>query len=247
MLTELRLPSIRRSYRKLAREVSQAGDDHTAFLHALLEEELDDRRSRRVERRIKEARFRQIKQLQDLDPKALPVGVPLTLLQELATGAYLADAANVIAIGNSGTGKTHVSAALGLEACRQGKRVRFYTATELVCELEEAREQHSLHRYLRRFAALDLVVIDELGYMPITAAAAELLFQALSERHETGSVIVNSNLPFGEWGQIFQAERLTVALLDRLTHRCHILEMNGESYRLNSARKRAKKPAVVEP
>ena len=127
------------------------------------------------------------------------------------------------------------------------KRVRFYTATDLVCEMEEAREQHGLHRFLRRFATLDLVVVDELGYMPITAAGAELLFQALSARHERGSVILNSNLAFGEWNQVFQSERLTVALLDRLTHRCEILEMNGESYRLSSARKGRKKRSNAQP
>lgn len=247
MLSELRLPSIRRSFRKLAKEVAQAGGDYGAFLHALLEEEVCDRRARRVERRMKEARFPQVKQLQELDAKALPAGVSLQLLQELATGAYLDDATNIVAVGNSGTGKTHVSIALGVEACRQGRRVRFLTATDLVCELEEAREQHSLHRYLRRFAALDLVIIDELGYMPITQAAAELLFQALSARHERGSVIVNSNMAFGEWSQVFQSERLTVALLDRLTHRCHILEMNGESYRLSSARQRKKKAMSSTP
>jgi DNA replication protein DnaC len=247
MLTELRMPSIRSSFRKLAKEISRAGGDYSTFLHALLEEEVCDRRARRIERRMKEARFPQVKQLQELDAKALPAGVSLQALQDLATGAYLEDATNIVAVGNSGTGKTHVSIALGVEACRQCRRVRFFTATDLVCELEEAHEQHGLHRYLRRFAALDLVVIDELGYMPVTQAGAQLLFQALSARHERGSVVVNSNLAFGEWSQIFQSERLTVALLDRLTHRCHILEMNGDSYRLSSARRRKTKAVTAAP
>lgn len=241
MLTELRLPSIRRSYRKIAKDVVQAGGDVTAFLHALLEEETRERRARRVQRRIHDARFRQVKLLAELDGAALPKGVTIERLHALATGDYVGDAVNVIAIGGSGTGKTHVSIGLGVEACNQGRRVRFYTATELVSELEEAQQAHQLHRYLRRFASWDVVIIDELGYLPMSESSADLIFQACSERHERGSIIVNSNLAFAEWGQAFHNERIAVALLDRLTHRAEILEMNGESYRLRSARGRVAK------
>jgi DNA replication protein DnaC len=238
MLGELHLPSMRRDYMKVAREVSAAGGDFLAYLHTLLEEEVTDRRSRRVQRRIKEARFPQIKRLSDLDPADLPDGITMDLLNELARGEYLERAANIIAVGSSGTGKSHVCDALGIAACEQSRRVRRFKAIELTSELEEASEKHQLHRYLRRFASFDLVVIDELGYMPISQHAADLLFQALSERHERKSVIVNTNLPFGEWGQVFQTERLAVALLDRITHNAHVLEMVGESYRLKSARRR---------
>jgi DNA replication protein DnaC len=237
-LGELRLPSMRREYTKVASEVAKSGGDFLTYLHTLLEEEVSDRRMRRVQRRIKEARFPQQRRLSDLDATELPKGITLDLLNELARGDYLAEGSNIIAVGPSGTGKTHVCDALGLAACEQSKRVRRYTATELVSELEEAQEEHQLHRYLRRFGRHDLVVVDELGYMPISEHGGDLFFQALSERHERGSVIVNTNLPFGEWGQIFRTERLAVALLDRLTHRAQILEMNGESYRLKSARKR---------
>jgi len=237
-LGELRLPSIRRDYRKVAKEVATAGGDFAAYLHTLLEEEVRDRRARRIERRIKEARFPQIKRLGDLDPDELPKGITLDLLNELARGDYIDSATNIIAVGSSGTGKSHVCDALGVAACEQSRRVRRYKAIELTSELEQAQEQHQLHRYLRRFAALDVVIIDELGYMPISQHAADLLFQALSERHERRSVILNTNLPFGEWGQVFQTERLAVALLDRITHNAHVLEMNGESYRLKSARRR---------
>ena len=240
-LGELHLPSMRRDYRKVAKEVSSAGGDFLAYLHTLLEEEVRDRRSRRVQRRLKEARFPQVKRLRDLDPKELPEGITLDLLNELARGEYLDSATNIIAVGSSGTGKTHVCDALGVAACEQSRRVRRYKAIELTSELEEAQEQHQLHRYLRRFGSYDLVVIDELGYMPISQHAADLLFQALSERHERGSVIVNTNLPFGEWGQVFQTERLAVALLDRITHNAQVLEMNGESYRLKSARRRTQR------
>lgn len=238
MLGELHLPSMRRDYEKVAREVATAGGDFLAYLHTLLEEEVSDRHTRRVQRRIKEARFPQIKRLSDLDPGELPKGITLDLLNELARGDYLERAANIIAVGSSGTGKSHMCDALAIAACEQGRRVRRYKAIELTSELEEAQEGHQLHRYLRRFASFDLVVLDELGYMPISQHAADLLFQALSERHERKSVIVNTNLPFGEWGQVFQTERLAVALLDRITHNAHILEMNGESYRLKSARRR---------
>ena len=236
LLTELRLPSIRRIHRRVAREVVSAGGDFLAYLHALLEEETRDRSSRRNERRVKEARFRQVKLLSELDPEALPKGVSMAQLWELASGEYLESASNIIAIGSSGTGKTHVCTGLAVEACHQGRRVRAYTAAELVSELAEAQEAHQLHRYLRRLSSLDLVLIDELGYLPIDERGADLLFQAFSERNERGSLILNSNLPFSEWGQIFRNERLAVALLDRVTHRAHILEMDGESYRLRSAR-----------
>ncbi len=245
-LAELRLPSIKKNYAKIAKQIGQSGGDYTAFLHALLEEEVGHRRARRIERRLKEARFPQIKEMTNLDEKALPDGVSIPQLYELAKGDYLNEQVNVIAIGNSGTGKTHVSIALGVEACRQSRRVRFFTATELVSELEEAQEEHRLHRYLKRLAAFDLIIVDELGYLPVTEHGAQLLFQAFSARHERGSVIVNTNLAFSEWAQVFKTERLAVAMLDRVTHRAHVLEMNGKSYRLRTA-KRKTAPATAAP
>ncbi len=232
----LRLPSIRRSYRKAAREVAAAGGDFASYLHTLLEEELQERMGRRIRRRIGEARFRQVKLLSELDGDSLPGDLTMGLLNEIARGDYIDSASNIIAVGNSGTGKTHVCTGIAVEACRQGRRVRSYTAIELVSELESAQECSQLNRYLKRFAGWDLVLVDELGYLPISGHGADLLFQAFSERHERGSVIVNTNLPFSDWGQVFQTERLAVAMLDRITHRAQILEMNGESYRLKSAR-----------
>lgn len=240
LLKELRLPTIKRSYQKIAREVASAGGDFVAYLHTLLEEEVQDRRSRRIQRRIKEARFRQVKLLSELVAADLPEGITLDLLNQLASGDYIDSATNIIAIGSSGTGKTHVCTALAVEACRQDRRVRSYTAAELVSELEAAQEEHQLHRYLARFAKWNVVFVDELGYLPITQHGADLLFQAFSERHERGSIIANTNLPFSEWSQVFQTERLAVAMLDRLTHRATLLEMNGESYRLRTAKRGGK-------
>ena len=237
-LTELRMPSIRRSFRKLAKQVAQTSGDYITFLHAVLDEEVNDRRARRIDRRIKEAHFPQLKEIAQLQVEALPKGVSMPQILELAKGDYLRERANVIAIGSSGTGKTHLSIGLAIEACRQSKRARFYTAADLVSEIEEAQDQHQLHRFLKRFTAWDVVVVDELGYLPLTERGADLLFQAFSARHEQGSVIINSNLAFSEWTQVFKTERLAVAMLDRVTHRAHVLEMNGESFRLRSARSR---------
>lgn len=245
-LGELRLPSIKKNYVKVAKEVGQSGGDYSGFLHALLEEEVNDRRARRIERRLHEARFPQIKELADLEEGSLPSGISMPQLWDLAKGNYIEEGANIIAVGSSGTGKTHVSIGLGVEACRQSRRVRFFTATELVSELAAAQEQNGLHRFLKRLASVDLLIVDELGYLPVTEQGAELLFQAFSARHERGSVIVNSNLPFSEWGQVFKTERLAVAMLDRVTHRASILEMNGESFRLRSAKERTKPPRQAD-
>ncbi len=238
LLSDLKLSTMRKVFGKIANEVSGNGGDFRAFLQALLEEELKERRMRRISRRIKEARFRQLKLLTELEENSLPKGISPDLLNELASGGYMNNSTNIIAIGNSGTGKTHVCTGLAVAACNQGKRVRTYTAAELVSELEFAQENHQLHRFLLRFAKWDLVFIDELGYLPISEHGADLLFQACSERHERGSVMITTNLPFSDWGQVFKTERLAVAMLDRITHNATILEMNGESYRLKSAIKR---------
>lgn len=231
LTAELRLPTVRKLYHRLAREVAQQGGDYEAYLHTLLQEEADDRAVRRVQRRIKEARFPQVKLLTDLDYNCESIP-PRPQLEELAKGAYIDDGRNIIALGNPGTGKTHVATGLAMEACRQGRRVRFYPVATLAAELRAADQDHQLHRYLGRFARWDLVVLDELGYLPLGKTGAELLFQAVSERSERGSLLLTSNLPFPEWTEIFHTERLTAALLDRVTYRATILEMNGPSYRL---------------
>ena len=159
---------------------------------------------------------------------------------ELARGEWIREHYNCCLIGNSGTGKTHLAIALGQAACRHGRHVRFHTAASLVNQLEEAQKQYRLEKLLGALERVDLLIVDELGYLSLSASGAELLFQVFAERYERASILITSNLPFGEWGGVFKSERLTAALLDRLTHRCHILECNGESYRLRQSSKPAK-------
>ncbi len=231
LATELKLPTVRRLYHRLAREVMAQGGDYEAYLLAVLREEVAEREVHRVERRIKEARFPQVKLLSDLDFSASPMP-PQAQLMTLAEGDYIRQGHNVVALGNSGTGKTHLATGLGVAACHRGLRVRFYPVVTLASELEAAQEDHQLHRYLARFGRWDLVILDELGYLPLGKTGGELLFQAISERHEHGSLIVTSNLPFEQWTEVFHSERLTASLLDRLTDQATILVMNGPSFRL---------------
>lgn len=232
LATELRLPTVRRLHGSLAHEMAdRGGGDYQAYLLALLSAEADDRATRRIQRRIAEARFPQAKLLAEIDFEARAM-IPKAQLMSLADGHFVADGRNLIALGSSGTGKTHVAIGLGMACCQRGLRVRFYTAATLAAELQAAHDEHQLHRFLARFARWDLIILDELGYLPLGQSGAELLFQALSTRHEHASTIVTSNLPFAEWTEVFHTDRLTVALLDRLTDRAILLEFNGPSYRL---------------
>jgi DNA replication protein DnaC len=156
-------------------------------------------------------------------------------LLELAACGYLGRAEDIILAGPIGTGKTHTAVALGVLACQLGKRVRFYTATGLASELLEAQDQHALGKRLAQLARLDLLIVDEVGFVPFTPEGARLLFQAFSERYLRGSLLVTSNLEFSRWLEVFGDERLTGALLDRLTHHCHVLEFNGDSYRFKES------------
>jgi DNA replication protein DnaC len=246
-LKALKLPTFLREYDKLARQCAADGVDHPRYLLRLAELELIDRERRMVERRIKEARFPAAKSLDSFDFTALP-SLNKTLVLELARSEYVARRENVIAVGNSGTGKTHVALGLGLAACQKGLSVGFATAAGLVHELLEARDEKRLVRLQRQLAGYKLLIIDELGYVPLSPTGAELLFEVFSQRYERGATIVTSNLPFDEWTSVFGSERLTGALLDRLTHHVHILEMNGDSYRLKQSRKRqARGPSTPQP
>ena len=234
-LKKLRLPTFLRDYDKVARQCASEGVDHTGYLARLTELELIDRERRMIERRISLAKFPAIKSLDSFDFKAIPE-LNKMLVLDLARSEYVDRHENIIALGPSGTGKTHVALGLGLAACQKGISVGFTTASALVHELMEARDEKSLLRYKKKLAKYRLLIVDELGFVPLSKTGAELLFEVFSERYECGSTIVTSNLPFDEWTETFGSERLTGALLDRLTHHVHILEMNGDSYRLAHSR-----------
>ena len=234
-LKALKLPTFLSEYDKVARQCAEEGVDHTRYLLRLSELELIDRERRMVERRIKQARFSTIKSLDSFDFLAMPsLNKPLVL--ELARCEYIDRRENIIALGNSGTGKTHIALGLGLAACQKGITVGFTTTSALVHELIEARDERRLLQLQKRLVSLKLLIIDELGFVPLSKTGAELLFEIFSQRYERGSTLVTTNLPFDEWTEVLGSERLTGALLDRLTHHVHILEMNGDSFRLRQSR-----------
>lgn len=236
----LRLPTFGREYDKVARQCAQEAVDHPRYLLRLCELEMLDRERRAVERRIKAAHFSVLKSLDSFDFLAIP-SLNKALVLELARCEYIGRKENVLALGNSGTGKTHVALGLGLAACQQGYRVRFVTAASLVHELVEAKDEKRLLRFQKQLSKQELLIVDELGFVPLSKSGAELLFEVLSQRYERGATLVTSNLPFNEWTEILGSERLTGALLDRLTHHVHILEMNGDSYRLNQSKRRSRR------
>jgi DNA replication protein DnaC len=246
-LKALKLPTFVREHDKVARQCAAEGVDHVRYLLRLAELELIEREQRMVERRIREAHFPAVKSLDSFDFLAIP-SLNKALVLDLARGDYIARRENVIALGNSGTGKTHIALGLGLAACQRGMSVGFTTAAALVHELLEARDERRLLRLQKQLVAYKLLIVDELGFVPLSKSGAELLFEIFSQRYERGSTLVTSNLPFDEWTEILGSERLTGALLDRLTHHVHILEMNGESYRLaQSKRRRRTSPSPADP
>lgn len=223
-------------WEKLAREAAAKNEAYESYLLRLTEAEVTTRTANALAARIRAACFPVVKDLDTFDFSAIP-SVPKQKVLELARGAWIEEHANCCLIGNAGTGKTHLAIALGLAACRLGRRVKFVTAAGLVTQLEEAQQNHRLDRVLGQLDRLDLLVIDELGYLSFSRGGAELLFQVFADRYERRSVLVTSNLAFAEWGTVFQGDRMTAALLDRLTHRCEIFEMNGESYRFRQSMK----------
>jgi DNA replication protein DnaC len=238
-LKYLRLPTMHAEFEALARAATAANESYPQYLLRLTELEVAARAANVLRTRIKQAAFPAAKDLDTYDFTAQPsLSKPKVL--ELARGEWLAQHDNCCLIGNSGTGKTHLAIALGLAACRQGRKVRFFTAAGLVNRLEEAQKQYQLDRLLEQLDRADLLICDELGYLSFSRRGAELLFQVFADRYERKSLLITSNLPFGDWVQVFQGERRTAALLDRLTHRCHILEMNGESYRFRESMKTKK-------
>ena len=239
-LKQLKLPTMLRESAKLASVCQSERADYQTFLLWLCEREVHDRELRAAERRVKDAKFPVVKTLDTFDFQAQP-SINQELVRELIRGEYMDRCENVLLIGNSGTGKSHLATGLAFAACQQGRRVRFFTATGLVTQLLEKREDRQLERFQKQLERLHLIVLDELGYVPFSKTGAELLFEVISRAYERTSLIVTTNLPFEAWTEVMGTERLTGALLDRLTHRIHILEANGESYRLRESKDRLKR------
>ena len=238
-LKSLRLPTMHAEFEALAREAATANESYEQYLLRLTELEVSSRSANVLKARIKQAAFPTTKDFDTYDFTSQPsLNKPKIL--ELANGEWINQNCNCCLVGNSGTGKTHLAISLGLAACRQGWRVRFFTAAGLVNRLEEAQKQYQLERFLEQLERIDLLICDEVGYLSFSRVGAELLFQVFAERYERKSLLITSNLPFADWVQIFQGERMTAALLDRLTHHCHIFEMNGESYRFRESMKNKK-------
>jgi DNA replication protein DnaC len=223
-------------YRKLASQAAQGNLTHEQYLHTLAELEVQSRDSNAKTQRIRQAKFPTPKTLEQFEFSAVPsLNKPLIL--KLAQGEYIQKAENVILGGSSGTGKSHLATALGMEACTQGYHVGFYTAADLVNMLLEAQSQYKLSRLENKLHALDVLIVDELGYLALDENGVKLLFNVFSSRYERKSTMVTTNLPFEEWDTVFRDPAMTVALVDRLTHHSHLVQMNGDSYRFKQSLK----------
>jgi DNA replication protein DnaC len=240
-LKSLKLPAFLGEYEKLARQCAAEGLDHSHYLLRLTELELIERKRRLIERRIKGARFPALKDLDGFDFSAIP-SLDKNAVLELARCEYVSRSENIIIVGNSGTGKTHIAIALGSAACQQGLSVGFVTAASLAHRLLEIHDEWRLLRLQQQLAAYKILIIDELGYAPLSTAGAGLMFEVVSQRYERGSTIITSNLPLDQWIDVFGTAELAGAVLERLTHHVHILQMNSESYRLRHGMPRRTQP-----
>lgn len=244
-LKTLNLSTMASNMEGFVREAKENGIGYDEFIFNLTVVELQARSESRLNRRLREAKFPLIKPLETFDLSAVPE-LDLRLFRELTGEGYIKEHRNVIFLGKTGRGKTHMSTALGIEACKNNFRTRFVTCYGLVNELIEARQERTLQRLIQRYVRYDLLILDELGYVPFSKEGSELLFQVLAERHEKGSVMITTNLGFADWTQIFGDQVMTAALLDRLTHRAHIINCPWDSYRLKQSLKEKRKNTVKE-
>lgn len=233
-LKKLKMPQAAKTYESLAREAADNNLCYEEYLLGVLEQEIHQRENNRIQRGIRQAAFPVIKTLENFDFKAIPsLNKPKVL--KLMQGEYIRKKENIILVGSSGVGKTHIATALGYEACRQGLRVKFYTAAGLINELLAAQQEYRLNRLEKQWLVPHVIILDELGYVPFSKMGAELLFQFCAARYERGSIIITTNLEFPKWTEVLGDEQMTAALLDRLTHNAHILNINGDSYRFKQA------------
>ncbi|MCP3742784.1 IS21-like element helper ATPase IstB [Rossellomorea sp. BNER] len=233
---KLRIPMIAAQYRSLAREAEEHNLTYEEYLLALLESESESREENQRQRRLKQATFPVHKTLDSYDFSLMP-SLNKNRFLTLSKGDFVEKRENIIFLGNSGTGKSHLATGIGIEMIKNGYKVKFISAAELVEELLLANEEHKLGSLEKRWLKFDLIIVDELGYVPFTKIGAELLFQFFAGRYERASVMITTNLEFTEWTSIFGDEKMTAALLDRLTHKAHILLLNGESYRFRQSMK----------
>jgi DNA replication protein DnaC len=243
-LKRLRLPTITKNYERLADEALASKASFEQYLCCLLEQEVQNRQERTRKQRIADAKFPALKTLDAFEFEEIP-SLNKSLVLKLFKGNYLPEAENIVFVGGQGTGKTHLGIALGIQACHDGKRVRFFSTADLIHQLLEARDDKQLLRYQQQLLRYDLLILDELGLLDSTKTYSQdgsnLLFQVISSRYERGSTIITTNLEFQEWNSVFGTQKLTAALLDRLTHRCHVVEANGESYRFKQSLRRKEK------
>ena len=235
-LKRLRLPAVAQAYQKMAQEAAQTNATYEQYLLGLVEQEVLQREANQQKRRLMHAHFPVLRTLDAFDFAAIPHLNKAKVL-DLSRGEYIEKRHNVILIGDVGTGKTHVAISLGVCACRQSKRVRFYTAAGLINDMIEAQAENRLSKLLGSLMKQDLIILDEVGFIPFSQSGAQLLFQFCSAKHERGSLMITTNLNFADWTRVFGDERLTAALLDRLTFHCHILEFRGESFRFKQSLK----------
>jgi DNA replication protein DnaC len=231
---QLHLPAVYRHCHGLAREAVEMQITYEQYLISVLEQEVKSREETRKKARIKQAQFRHIKTLDAYNFADMPeLNKPKVI--SLTDGEYIRKKENVFFIGNTGTGKSHLAVSLGVIACNQGYRVRFVTAADLVNELIAAQNEYRLPKYMKVWKKADLIILDEVGFVPFSKLGSELLFQFCSGIYETCSLIITSNLNFSEWATVFGDQMLTSALLDRLIHHAKIFVMNGDSYRLRES------------
>ena len=244
-LRQLKLPTFAQNYTTFAQDAARTGQSCERYLLALTEAEMAQRDANRVERCISQAKLPVLKELSQFDWSCVQ-GISKTRVFELAQGGYITHSEPILMIGNPGLGKTHVATGLALAACRQGHRVRFYNVATLVNDLICAQHELKLSRYLSQLGKYELLVLDEFGFIPFSRDGANLLFQLCSALYERSALIITSNLKFSDWNSVMGEEHLTAALLDRLTHRAHILEFLGDSFRFRQRLKQSEQRGEEE-